>query len=256
MSADSSRKVEHLLRFLQKACLFAVRMVVNLNARDRATAAHAAAARYGKVSPFDEANSRPPSRPSSARPSARPSSAGTARTKLGNESPNRSPRLHWGLNFTVPRSFVEIAAGQHIDWLELQFGPKEIKFRELGAKLEAEAMEAAAREALLARNGLERRRRAERACKENRNCTGEPWRHGRHGGHQGDGPPGGGGPLHLPSRRNRTGAGDGGLFSNLSPLEATESALRHRQLMEARRLHRAARPASAPLARGPPSRLT
>lgn len=131
-------------------------MVVNLNARDRATAAHDAAARYGKVSPFDEANSRPPSRPSSARPSARPSSAGTARTKLGNESPNRSPRLHWGLNFTVPRSFVEIAAGQHIDWLELQFGPKEIKFRELGAKLEAEAMEAAAREALLARNGLER----------------------------------------------------------------------------------------------------
>ena len=154
----------------------------------------------------------------------------------------------------MPRSFVEIAAGQHIDWLELQLGPKEIKFRELGAKLEAEAMEAAAREALLAHNGLERRRRAEKACKEKRNSTGEPWRHGRHGG-QGDGPPGGGGPLHLPSRRNRTGAGDGGLFSNLSPLEATESALRHRELMEARRLRRAARPASAPVARGPPSRL-
>lgn len=225
-------------------------MVVNLNARDRATAAHAAAARYGKVSPFDEANSRPPSRPSSARPSARPSSAGTARTKLGKESPNRSPRSHWGLNFTVPRSFVEIAAGQHIDWLELHLGPKEIKFRELGAKLEAEAMEAAAREALLARNGLERRRRAEKACKENRNSTGEPWRRGRHGGHQGDGPPGGA-PLHLPSRRNRT----AGLFSNLLPLEGTESAERYRELMEARRLRRAARPASAPLARGPPSRL-
>lgn len=218
--------------------------MVNLNARDRAIAAHAAAARHGKISPF-EVNSRP----SSAKPS-RPSSASTARSgKTGGSPPgkeaNRSPRVQWGVNFTVPRSFVEIAAGQHVDWLELHLGPKELRFQEAGAKLEADALEAAAREALLERNGLERRRRAERACRENRNSSGEPWRHGRHGGH-GEAPPGGGGPLHLPSRKG----GDGGLFSTLSPLEATESALRYRQLIEARRLHRASRPASAPLARG------
>eukprot|EP00438_Fugacium_kawagutii_P027171 Skav214900 [mRNA] locus=scaffold1561:129564:143547:- [translate_table: standard] len=222
--------------------------MVNLNARDRAIAAHAAAARHGKISPFEVNSSRPssakPSRPSSAARSTGGSPSAKS-TKLGKETPlARSPR-HWGVNFSVPRSFVEIAAGQHIDWLELHLGPKELKFQEAGAKLEAEALAAAAREALLERNGLERRRRAEKACRENRNSSGEPWRHGRHGGH-GEAPPGGGGPLHLPSRRG----GDGGLFSTLSPLEATESALRYRQLVEARRLQRTSRPASAPLARG------
>ena len=232
---------------------------VNVNARDRALAAHAAAARHGKVSPYESRPPSVPSRPSSAKPS-RPSS-GTGKTSpkrsiAGKES-QRSPRIPWGVNFSVPRSFVEIAAGQHIDWLELQLGPKELKFRELGAKLEAEALEAAAREAVLSRNGAERRRRAETAVKENRNSTGEPWRHGRHGGHGGHGeaPAGGPGPpLHLPSRK--TGASDGtGLFSSLSPLEATESALRYRELMEARS-RRASRPASAPVSRGTPSRLT
>ena len=260
-----------LKKLVRATRAFAAPMVVNLNARDRAIAAHAAAAKYGKLSPYEEATSRTPSRPSSAKPSrpssakpsVRPSSAGTTHSgkpggsirsgspKRGKGSP-RSPRLHWGVNFSVPRSFVEIAAGQHTDWLELNLGPKELKFRELGAKLEADALEAAVREAVQARSGLERRRRAEKACKENRNSTGEPWRHGRHGGGHGDGS----GPIHLPSRRNRTGPGDGGLFSPMSPLEATESALRYRKLLEARRSQRRSRPSSAPLTRGPPSRLT
>ncbi|CAK9035580.1 unnamed protein product [Durusdinium trenchii] len=230
-------------------------MVVNLTARDRAIAAHAAAARSGKESPLVEFAPRTPvpSRPSSAKRSTRPSSAtttGTAATARttgttgsrgsGRTTPGRSP---WGVNFLMPRSFVEIGAKQNIEQLERQLGPKEVKFKELGAKLEADALEAAALEAVLARDGRERRRKAEQACRDNRNSTGEPWRHGRHG--QGEGACGA---RHLPSHRGRIGLNAGGFFSPVSPLEASESALRRSELRT--------RPASAQLSRSNPSRLT
>ena len=236
------------------SCELAMVNLVNINARDRAIAAHAAAARYGKESPLAQAAKTPvPSRPSSAgRHSARPSSAtttgtaGTGRTtgsgRSGKTTPSRSP---WGVGHLMPRSFVEIAANQHIDFMELQLGPKEVKFRELGAKLEADAMEAAAVEAVLAKDGQERRRKAENACRENRNSSGDPWRHGRHGGHQGESA---NPPLHLPSRRGRSGAGCAGLFSAIPPLEATESALRRSQIRT--------RPSSAQHSRSQQSRLS
>ena len=98
--------------------------MVNLNARDRAAAAHAAAARYGRVSP-----SPPPSRPSS-RPSSRPVSASPKRPKRPASAP-AGRRIPWVANVTVLRSFVEIAAAAAVDTVELQLGPKELKFQEL-----------------------------------------------------------------------------------------------------------------------------
>ncbi|CAJ1342280.1 unnamed protein product [Effrenium voratum] len=121
---------------------------------------------------------------------------------------------------TVPRSFVEISGNQPIEWLEMNLGPKEVLFREAGARLEAAALEAAAQEAQLACDGPEKRRNAEQKLRENRNSQGEPWRHCRGGGRRGA-------PRHLASRRNRaSGAGACGLFSDVPSLEASESAAR------------------------------
>ncbi|CAJ1342279.1 unnamed protein product [Effrenium voratum] len=202
-----------------------MRPVLNLNARDRAVAAAAAAARYGKEPPLKESElprtPLPQSRPSSAKRSARPSSAGTTRTRTSGRSSARSSKSSgWMVGLTVPRSFVEISGNQPIEWLEMNLGPKEVLFREAGARLEAAALEAAAQEAQLACDGPEKRRNAEQKLRENRNSQGEPWRHCRGGGRRGA-------PRHLASRRNRaSGAGACGLFSDVPSLEASESAAR------------------------------
>mmetsp|Transcript_65719 Transcript_65719/g.154649 ORF Transcript_65719/g.154649 Transcript_65719/m.154649 type:complete len:231 (-) Transcript_65719:261-953(-) len=226
-------------------------LAINLNAKDRAMVAHAAAARDGKAFPGSETSrTAVRSRPSSAKPSSRQS--GTADfysydAFLGHgKSTSR-----WSVGWKVPRSFVEIAACQPGDWLHLKWGPKEYDFRETGARLEADARQAAAQEAIHARDGKFKRRRAEQICRQQRQTgSGQPWRPCGHGGHRA-------GPRHLPGCRQKCvpgGKSSGGLFSDVLPLEATESDIRRSAGGQAQISQKSRRPASAqPLRRQAPS---
>ncbi|CAE7749214.1 unnamed protein product [Symbiodinium sp. CCMP2592] len=137
---------------------------------------------------------------------------------LGNAGKSSSG---WRVAWKVPRSFLEIAASQPTEWLNLKWGPKEFDFREAGARLEADAQQAAAHEAKQARDGKLRRRRAEQfARQQKQSSSGEPWRPCSHGGRQAA-------IQHLPGRRFKCMPGDSscGLFSDVPPLSATEASM-------------------------------
>ncbi|CAE7661721.1 unnamed protein product [Symbiodinium necroappetens] len=202
-------------------------VMLNLNAKSRAMVASAAAARDGKEFPGSETSRTSRSRPSSAKRSSRPASAGSKPASdlysydafLGNAGKSSSG---WRVAWKVPRSFLEIAASQPTEWLNLKWGPKEFDFREAGARLEADAQQAAAHEAKQARDGKLRRRRAEQfARQQKQSSSGEPWRPCSHGGRQAAIP-------HLPGRRFKCMPGHNssyGLFSDVPPLSASEAGM-------------------------------